>query len=107
MKRNPGNPQSLSDQAEAAFDQASLKVIRRAKESSTPVIVWMNGRITEISAEQAQKAIEKQRPQLVTRLVRELPKKELRPAPGLGKGSIIYMDPDFDAPLEDFKEYMP
>lgn len=45
--------------------------------------------------------------QPVARLVSELPKKELRPAPGLGKGSIIYMDPDFDAPLEDFKEYMP
>ena len=29
-----------------------------------------------------------------------------RPAPGLGKGSILYMAPDFDAPLEDMKEYM-
>jgi hypothetical protein len=107
MKHTPGKTQSLSDQAEAAFQQASLKVIRRAKESSTPVIVWMNGHITEISAEQAQKALEKQRPQPVTRLVSELPKKELRPALGLGKGSIIYMEPDFDAPLEDFKEHMP
>lgn len=62
MKRTPSTPQSLSDQAEAAFDQASLKVIRRAKESSTPVIVWMNGHITEIPAEQAQRAIEKQPP---------------------------------------------
>ena len=29
-----------------------------------------------------------------------------RPGPGLGKGSIIYMAPDFDAPLEEMKEYM-
>jgi len=31
-----------------------------------------------------------------------------RPAPMLGtqSGSVIYMAPDFDAPLEDFKEYM-
>ena len=29
-----------------------------------------------------------------------------RPAPGLGKGSILYMAPDFDEPLEEFKEYM-
>ena len=29
-----------------------------------------------------------------------------RPAPGLGKGSIVYMAPDFDGPLEDMKEYM-
>lgn len=28
-----------------------------------------------------------------------------RPAPGLGKGSILYMAPDFDEPLEEFKEY--
>ncbi len=29
-----------------------------------------------------------------------------RPGPGLCKGSILFMAPDFDAPLEDFKEYM-
>jgi hypothetical protein len=28
------------------------------------------------------------------------------PAPGAFKGSILYMAPDFDAPLEDMKEYM-
>jgi hypothetical protein len=26
--------------------------------------------------------------------------------PGKGKGHILYMADDFDAPLEDFKEYM-
>lgn len=29
-----------------------------------------------------------------------------RPPPGLMKGTIIYMSPDFDAPLDDFREYM-
>jgi Protein of unknown function (DUF2281) len=31
-----------------------------------------------------------------------------RPPRQLGtmKGSVLYMAPDFDAPLEDFKEYM-
>ena len=29
-----------------------------------------------------------------------------RPGPGLFKGSILYMAPDFDAPLEDMREYM-
>ena len=29
-----------------------------------------------------------------------------RPGPGLCKGMITYMAPDFDAPLEDLKEYM-
>jgi len=26
--------------------------------------------------------------------------------PGTLKGTVLYMAPDFDAPLEDFKEYM-
>ena len=29
-----------------------------------------------------------------------------RPGPGLCKGAIRFMSPDFDAPLEDMKEYM-
>ena len=29
-----------------------------------------------------------------------------RPGPGLLKGTILYMAPDFDAPFEDMKEYM-
>ena len=28
-----------------------------------------------------------------------------RPAPGLGKGSILYIAPDFDETPEEFKEY--
>jgi antitoxin (DNA-binding transcriptional repressor) of toxin-antitoxin stability system len=28
------------------------------------------------------------------------------PQLGLGKGTVLYMAPDFDAPLEDFAEYM-
>jgi prevent-host-death family protein len=27
--------------------------------------------------------------------------------PGTLKGTVLYMAPDFDAPLEEFKEYMP
>jgi antitoxin (DNA-binding transcriptional repressor) of toxin-antitoxin stability system len=44
--------------------------------------------------------------QPVARLVGERPARPPRPAPGLGKGSILYMAPDFDEPLEEFKEYM-
>jgi hypothetical protein len=29
-----------------------------------------------------------------------------RPGPGLGKGMITFIAPDFDTPLDDFKEYM-
>lgn len=41
----------------------------------------------------------------VARLVGERPPRPPRPAPGLGKGSVLYMAPDFDDPLEEFKEY--
>lgn len=44
--------------------------------------------------------------QPVARLVRERPAHAPRPAPGLGKGSVLHMAPDFDEPLEEFKEYM-
>ena len=42
----------------------------------------------------------------VAKLVGERPVRLPRPAPGLGKGSILYMAPDFDEPLEEFQEYM-
>ena len=44
--------------------------------------------------------------QPVAKLVGERSSRRTRPAPGLGKGSILYMAPDFDEPLEEFKEYM-
>jgi antitoxin (DNA-binding transcriptional repressor) of toxin-antitoxin stability system len=47
-----------------------------------------------------------QNQQPVAKLVGERPTRPPRPAPGLGKGSILYMAPDFDEPLEEFKEYM-
>jgi len=46
--------------------------------------------------------------QPVAKLVNEqrTPTKPPRPGPGLCRGMITYMAPDFDAPLEDMKEYM-
>jgi antitoxin (DNA-binding transcriptional repressor) of toxin-antitoxin stability system len=42
----------------------------------------------------------------VARLVGE-PQPERKPRrTGTLKGTVLYMAPDFDAPLEDFKEYM-
>ncbi len=44
--------------------------------------------------------------QIVARLVSTpRPAKKLRQL-GSMKGTVLYMAPDFDAPLEDFKEYM-
>ena len=47
---------------------------------------------------------ENQRP--VAKLVAEQSKPKQRPGPGLCKGMITYIAPDFDAPLEDMREYM-
>ncbi len=35
-----------------------------------------------------------------------IPQPQQRPGPGLCKGMITHIAPDFDAPLEDMKEYM-
>lgn len=46
--------------------------------------------------------------QPVAKLVSQQPQdaKPTRPGPGLCKGAIVYMAPDFDAPLDDMKEYL-
>ena len=41
----------------------------------------------------------------ITALPEEQPK-TIRPGYGSGKDDILYMADDFDAPLEDFKDYM-
>lgn len=44
----------------------------------------------------------------IAKLINEASSKDQpnRPGPGLCKGAITYMSVDFDAPLEDMKEYM-
>jgi len=44
--------------------------------------------------------------QAVAKLTGEPLKLKQRPAPGLGKDSILFMANDFDEPLEEMKEYM-
>jgi antitoxin (DNA-binding transcriptional repressor) of toxin-antitoxin stability system len=43
--------------------------------------------------------------QIVAKLVFEQNSGAQRPPPGMGKGSVLYMAPDFDGPMEEFKEY--
>ncbi len=45
-----------------------------------------------------------QRP--VARLIAEVKSERLPRKLGTLKGTVLYMAPDFDAPLDDFKEYM-
>ena len=49
--------QPLTKLANAAFRQAARKVIQRAEESGTPVIVWEEGRVQERTAEEMGRAI--------------------------------------------------
>lgn len=42
---------SLSWKADAACRQAAKKVIQRAKETATPVVVWEAGKVKEIPAD--------------------------------------------------------
>jgi len=41
----------LSEKAEAAFQATAVSVIERARQTGTPVVLWENGRIKEISSE--------------------------------------------------------
>ena len=43
---------NLRAKIEAAFDQASRKVVELAIQTKTPVIVWENGRIVAIPGDQ-------------------------------------------------------
>ncbi|WP_010588412.1 hypothetical protein [Schlesneria paludicola] len=45
---NP-NDQSLTDLANAAFEQAAKKVIQRAIQTGTPVILWENDEIKNVA----------------------------------------------------------
>ncbi len=43
----------------------------------------------------------------VARLVAEPPPGAKPRQPGTLRGTVLYMAPDFDAPLEEFKDYVP
>lgn len=49
MAERPEHP--LAKLANAAFVQVTWKVIERAEQTGTPVIVWENGRVTKLDPE--------------------------------------------------------
>jgi len=51
MTDKPITSGTLSDKAKAAFEQAAAKVVERAKQTGTPVIVWKDNRVSEVSAD--------------------------------------------------------
>lgn len=53
MKKSTEQP--LTKLADAAFEQAAKKVIERAKESGTPVIVWEDESVKEVEPRKVSK----------------------------------------------------
>jgi nicotinamidase-related amidase len=43
---------SMLDKANAAFEQAAAKVIERARQTGTPVVVWQDDHVKEVTPEQ-------------------------------------------------------
>jgi len=56
MPRDAKTP-TLIEMADAAFRQAMTKVIQRARQTNTPVIVWEDGHVVEYSADEMEKRI--------------------------------------------------
>lgn len=52
MPDQPKTNGTLSDKAKAAFEQAAAKVVERAKQTGTPVIIWRDDRVSEVSPDQ-------------------------------------------------------
>jgi len=55
MSKYKQNESSLSDKADAAFEDVTTQVIKLAEQTGTPVVVWDNGHITEIPANEAER----------------------------------------------------
>ena len=47
--------EALTEKANAAFRQAAAKVVERARQTGTPVIVWEQGLVAEHPAEELER----------------------------------------------------
>ena len=57
MNTKNSQNESLAWKADAAFREAAKKVIQRAKETATPVVVWEADKVKEIPADQIEATI--------------------------------------------------
>jgi hypothetical protein len=56
---NPGDDAlTLTEKTNAAFRQAAISVIERARQTGTPIIVWENGKVVERSPEDFDELLE-------------------------------------------------
>ena len=52
------SPDSLIAKADRAFEAACRKVIDRARQSNTEIVIWRDGQIVELSPEEARTELE-------------------------------------------------
>jgi hypothetical protein len=48
---------TLGEKADAAFRQAARKVIERARQTGTPIILWEQGKVVERSWQEMERAL--------------------------------------------------
>jgi hypothetical protein len=56
---NDNSGESMREKVDAAFRQASAKVIQRARLHGTRIIVWENGRPVERTCDEMERELEK------------------------------------------------
>lgn len=48
---------SLAEKADAAFQQAAIKVVERARQTGTPVIIWEDDDVREVAPQQLEQRL--------------------------------------------------
>lgn len=47
----------LKEKANAAFRRAAVKVIERARQAGTPIVVWEDGQVVALSVDEAERRL--------------------------------------------------
>ena len=58
MIQKPDSEDSLVDKANAAFEKVAIAVVKRAKATATPVIIWRDGKCLSVSPEEAEQLMQ-------------------------------------------------
>lgn len=57
---------AIVDKEQAAFQQSAIQVIKRARETGTPVIVWENNQIMKLSPDEAERRLRSSQKEVIT-----------------------------------------